>query len=48
MPDLEYCCICDEPTGHAGRHDDSLYCDECDKGPFCDTCDDEHACKLED
>lgn len=22
---LEYCCECDEPTGHAGRADDSIF-----------------------
>lgn len=22
---LEYCCLCDEPTGRAGRDDDSIY-----------------------
>ncbi len=23
---LEYCTLCDEPTGRAGRGDDSIYC----------------------
>ena len=34
---LEYCFVCDEPTGRAGQGDGSLYC-ECDKGPFCEEC----------
>ena len=34
--ELEYCCICDEPTERAGRLDDSLYID--DDGPFCEEC----------
>ena len=33
---LERCFICDEPTGKAGRFDDSLYCDLCGEGPFCE------------
>ena len=36
----EHCCQCDEPTGRAGRADDSLYC--CDLGPFCEECYNEH------
>ena len=39
---FEYCFLCDEPTGRAGRGDDSLYCDECDTGPYCSSCFDEH------
>ena len=39
---IETCCVCDEPTGRAGRADDSLYCDECDVGPFCEECWDDH------
>ena len=35
---LEHCFICDEPTGRAGKGEDSLYCDECDKGPYCPDC----------
>ena len=35
---LELCFICDEPTGRAGKGEDSLYCDECDKGPCCPDC----------
>lgn len=31
----ERCVVCDEPTGRAGRDDDSLYCGECDLGPLC-------------
>lgn len=44
-PPFEYCCLCQEATGRAGRHDDSLYCDDCDAGPFCEVCDDGHVCK---
>ena len=32
----EYCCECHEPTGRAGRFEDSLYID--DDGPFCLSC----------
>jgi len=39
---IERCYICDEPTGRAGRGEDSLYCDECDSGPYCSECWDEH------
>mgnify|MGYP001591073086 CR=1 FL=1 len=35
-PDIERCCVCDEPTGKAGREEDSLYGD--DDGPYCETC----------
>ena len=35
---LEHCFICDEPTDRAGKSDDSIYCDECDKGPYCPAC----------
>ena len=38
MSSLEYCDECGEPTGCAGRGEDSIYCDECDKGPFCPDC----------
>jgi len=34
---LERCCECDDPTGRAGRGDDSLYTDEGD-GPYCYDC----------
>lgn len=34
---LEYCCECDEPTGHAGAGDGSLYTDD-GVGPYCDSC----------
>lgn len=36
--ELEYCYVCDEPTGRAGKGEDSIYCDVCDKGPFCFLC----------
>ena len=39
----EYCCKCDEPTGRAGRADDSLYFDL--DGPYCRECYEE---KMED
>jgi hypothetical protein len=35
---LECCFICDDLTGRAGEGEDSLYCDECDKGPYCSNC----------
>ena len=36
----ERCTICDEPTGHAGRGDDSIYIDLAGEeiGPLCDDC----------
>lgn len=34
---LEYCRDCGEPTGNAGRGDDSLYTDD-GAGPFCAAC----------
>lgn len=37
MNKLEYCFICDQPTGGAGKNDDSLY-DVNDKGPYCPSC----------
>ena len=33
---FEYCCNCDEPTGGAGKGEDSLYVD--DGGPYCPSC----------
>lgn len=33
---LEYCCECDQPTGQAGKAEDSLYDD--DDGPYCREC----------
>ncbi len=35
---LEYCALCDEATGRAGRGEDSIFCDECEDGPFCTDC----------
>ena len=35
--DLEYCIACGEPTGRAGRGDDSLYHDN-GSGPYCLEC----------
>ena len=34
---LEYCCICDNPTGRAGEGEDSLFTDDGD-GPYCWEC----------
>ena len=39
---IERCIECDEPTGRAGRSEDSLFCDTCDAGPFCETCHEVH------
>jgi hypothetical protein len=41
---LEYCTHCGEPTGNAGEHEDSFYCEDedCGVGPFCETCDEHH------
>ena len=33
---LEYCCECGQPTGGAGRGEDSLYIG--DDGPYCSAC----------
>ncbi len=38
---LEYCFVCEQPTGRAGQSEDSFYC-TCDKGPFCEECWDAH------
>ena len=35
--ELEYCCECDEPTGKAGKGEDSLYTED-GEGPFCSEC----------
>lgn len=40
--DLEYCCVCDEPIGNAGRGEGTLYCEFCGGGPYCESCYDEH------
>ena len=34
---LEYCCECDQPTGRAGKGEDSLFTDD-DEGPYCYEC----------
>lgn len=36
----ELCCECDEPTGRAGRYDDSIYVEWDGKniGPLCEDC----------
>ena len=36
MEDLEYCSKCGEPTGRAGRYEDSIYILE--TGPLCEKC----------
>lgn len=36
--EYELCFVCGDETGRAGRGDDSIYCDECDEGPFCLGC----------
>jgi len=41
---LEHCFICDEETGRAGRAEDSIYCCDCDLGPFCEHCIGIHQC----
>ena len=33
---LEYCCECNQPTGRAGRGEDSIYIG--DWGPLCEEC----------
>ncbi len=33
----EMCFICDQPTGRAGIHDDSLYAED-GTGPYCEEC----------
>lgn len=38
MSKIETCIQCDQPTGRAGRGEDSLYDDETDVGPFCEEC----------
>lgn len=40
---LEECVMCGEPTGRAGRGDDSIFC-ECDTGPLCLDCWHAHSC----
>lgn len=44
---LEYCFLCGEQTGRAGRADDSIYC-ECGAGPFCLECWHGHSCEWKD
>lgn len=34
---LEYCCECDQPTGNAGKGEDSNYTED-DAGPYCWEC----------
>jgi hypothetical protein len=37
-PPVEMCFKCDQPTGFAGKHEDSIYCQKCCDGPFCELC----------
>jgi len=37
MASVEMCCKCDEPTGRAGRGDDSIGADD-GSGPYCENC----------
>ena len=41
---IELCCECDQPTGDAGRLDDSIFIQYPDKeiGPLCDECRNNH------
>lgn len=41
---IELCCECDQPTGRAGKHDDSIYIHYPDKeiGPLCEECWEDH------
>lgn len=36
--DEELCFACGDPTGRAGRGEDSIYCDHCGSGPWCFEC----------
>ena len=36
--ELEYCCVCGDPTNRAGKGGDSIYCKYCKSGPFCVEC----------
>ena len=42
----EMCLVCDEPTGNAGKGDGSLYCPDCEKGPYCWVCYEVHCPRL--
>ncbi len=44
---LEYCFNCDQPTGRAGRFDDSIYCAHIWAGNWCEDCWEEHSQKVE-
>jgi hypothetical protein len=45
---VETCCECGKATGRAGTADDSLFCGQCDGGPFCLDCWYEHPCEHKD
>ncbi|MDD4984369.1 MAG: hypothetical protein PHQ43_01070 [Dehalococcoidales bacterium] len=40
MDKIERCCLCDQPTGRAGRSEDSMYVttDRAEIGPLCADC----------
>ena len=44
---LEYCFLCDAPTGRAGAGDDSIFDDD-GEGPYCEECYKEHPEKFRD
>ena len=45
---LERCIKCGEPTGNAGKTEDSLYLDDkWETGPFCEECYDEEVKLME-
>ena len=35
---VEICCECDEPTGRAGKDEDSFYSEDTGNGPYCEQC----------
>lgn len=37
MIEIELCFLCDNPTGRAGKLDDSLYAED-GTGPYCEAC----------
>lgn len=37
MNKIELCIICDDETGRAGYHEDSLYLED-GTGPYCESC----------
>jgi len=39
---MEECAECGKRTGRAGRAEDSIFCEDCEAGPFCSECWDGH------